>query len=90
MNHVLSERVLALELTLLLCETKDSILIIADPYVVSADYDLTVGWQTVSANDAGIVDADAILSRRSEEVSYTTETLAVEMLLSIHFSFFLF
>lgn len=61
LDHVLSERVLALELTLLFCETENPVLVVADPYIETADADLTIERQTVSLNKARIVNADSIL-----------------------------
>ena len=86
LDHVLSECVLALELTLLFSESEDAVLVIADPDVVAADEDLTVCRLTVSLNEVRIVNAYAILRRCSVEVGYSAETLAVDVLL-IHFSF---
>ena len=86
-DHRLSEGVLALELTLLFCESDDAVLVVADPDVVAADKDLTVCWLTVSLNEVRIVNAYAILSGCSVEVGYATHALAVDVLLLFHFSF---
>lgn len=88
-DHRLSEGVLALELTLLFCESDDAVLVIADPDVVAADEDLAIDWLTVSANEVRIVNAYAILSGCSVEVGYATHALVVDVLLLFHFSFFL-
>ena len=86
-DHRLSEGVLALELTLLFCESDDAVLIVADPDVVAADEDLAIDWLTVSLNEVRIVNAYAILRGCSVEVGYSAETLAVDVLLLFHFFF---
>ena len=87
LDHVLSEGVLALELTLLFSESENAVLVIADPDVVAADEDLAIDWLTVSTNEVRIVNAYAILRGCSVEVGYSAETLAVDVLLLFHFSF---
>lgn len=86
LDHVLSEGVLALELTLLFSESENAVLVVADPDVVAADEKLAIDWLAVSANEVRIVNAYAVLRGCSVEVGYATHALAVDVLL-IHFSF---
>ena len=87
LDHVLSEGVLALELTLLFSESENAVLVIADPDIVAADEDLAIDRLTISANEVRIVNAYAILRCCSVEVGYATHALVVDVLLLFHFSF---